>query len=755
MLPGLGSGSINARPMNQYQIVSQVRHLRYVCFVRDEYTHEALTALMQSLQQYWGGRYTPIIPVPATGISPGYVALLQHYDPDYVLCGPGVDVEAVKQLRCFSPVGYFDLNEKGYSKELRGVYALHLLTQFTPGLPVLVASGLDQVTSPLLPFYKLNFGLVSAAAFDEEITRSYRQVALTAENFASINQLLHEQPSILHSDLVRQNLHTVVLRTSVYQPYNVTELIVAKDRSATADLLYYWNRQLYECRSLLYCTVEELRELGRDRYFGAVLHNMSAYDQPIEVVSFSLNEAEVDVLLTDVLRPIARHRAFRYRAIAEFPLAIMDASGHLPHKSSESPTTQTLISDSGLIQLPMPSFSKNLHYYPQQWAVDLEISQRTDDYRNRLLFPLTTNCGSIVKGRKGRVRPGRDLSVLVASQGNEPAAVTVELPSFPQLLRQLIATPVLHGQATRTRFVDQRPHDDSNRLSAFLSIFNQDFALVREFFDDKFWVDVFEELCRSEALAGDAIGFEELVRRCQAALSQAGIKLSKATAINGGNLRQSLRRTVQELCGYGVLLPGFKLKCPRCSSIFWHPLNGAAQTVPCSGCLRDFSFPVEQPFAYKLNSVIKNSMFQSRFMRDGNLTVIRTLVSLHEQAHQSFGYSPQLNLYDSYRLGLNSAELDIIGLVDGQLIIGEAKHSGSAFMANDLKPLRSLVEAAKIICPDRLILACYEDSNSELAQAKTTVLDLFGHWAYQPVVTTLLLPDPSYFYLRGHRYFLD
>lgn len=79
-----------------------------------------------------------------------------------------------------------------------------------------------------------------------------------------------------------------------------------------------------------------------------------------------------------------------------------------------------------------------------------------------------------------------------------------------------------HGELTHTRFLDQGPHDGSNRLASFMSILNQDFTLVEEFFDDKFWVDTFEKLCTSEALAGDAFAFEDLVSACREVFQQGG-----------------------------------------------------------------------------------------------------------------------------------------------------------------------------------------------------------------------------------------
>ncbi|MGI4737100.1 MAG: hypothetical protein ACRYG7_18170 [Janthinobacterium lividum] len=261
-----------------------------------------------------------------------------------------------------------------------------------------------------------------------------------------------------------------------------------------------------------------------------------------------------------------------------------------------------------------------------------------------------------------------------------------------------------------------------------MSIFNQDFTLVEEFFDDKFWVDTFEKLCTSEVLAGDAFAFEDLVSACRELFQQGGAALGarEATHRNEDNLRLGLRRTVQELCGYGALLPGFILKCPRCSSIAWYPLKGAAEQVECSGCQRNFAFPAEQPFAYRLNSVVKNNMFQSRRTRDGNLTVIRTLALLHARARQSFGYSPQVNLYDSFHSGRPCSELDIAAQVDGQLIIGEAKHSSAAFFTDNSKSLRSLVEVAKQIYPDQVILACYEDQYGKMARAEQALIHLFN-----------------------------
>lgn len=742
--------------MNQYQVTTRARHLRYLCFVDGEYSYAALFSLMVNCLRKWGGRYIPIVPVYDNAITENYLELLKHYDPDYVLYSAGVAEEVLKKLRLFNPLGYFALDNSGHSNEFSGVYALHLLSEFDQDSKVLVSAGLSNLESPLLDFYKLNFGLVTATYMgDDAIMKRFQKIEINAESFAALNEIIHRQQPILRSRLARRNPNTPILRAAPYQPYDITELVIARDKESTLDLLYFWNRQLFECKNVLYCTADELTRLCQDQFFGGVLYDLSSYDHSIQVVSQTLSQAEVESLLVDVLRPIAFHRTFQYRATPVFPFGIQDAHGHTNQESNEKTTIQTLVSENGLLQLPLPSFFAHLSPHAEKWAVDLGISRNTSDYRNRLMFPLTTDSGFIVKQYKGRANLGRELSIVVPGSMNSGLDATVEIPSFPKLLRQLVMMPVVHGTMTRSRFQDLGPHDSSNRLAAFLRIFNNDFSLVEEFFADKFWVDSFEQLCISEKVAGEAIAFDEIVATCIAILRQRGVELGprEATFQNEANLRLGLRRTVQELCGYRTLLPGFKLKCTHCASTFWYPIKSANEVVNCTGCLEDFAFPIEQPFAYKLNNVIRNNIFQSKTQRDGNLTVIRTLASLHARARHSSGYSPQVNLYEDLTTNRPGAELDIAALVDGLFVIGEAKHSSAAFFQDNRKSLLSLVEVAKEVYPDQIILACYEDSHGKLARAEQFLAHHFNGWEYKPEIKTLLISSPDYFNLTGYRYF--
>jgi hypothetical protein len=742
--------------MNQYQITTRPRHLRYVCFVDSQIGHELLLALMANCQRMWGGRYTPIVPVHDNVVSDGYLGLLKHYDPDYVLCSAGVDKEAIQNLRLFNPLGYFDIDDRGGSDEFSGVYALHLVSQFDQGTKILFSEGISNLEHPLLDFYKLNFDVIRYTyAGDDEITKHLQPIKLTEENFATLNQTLHQQKPIYRSKLARINTDIPDLQAVDYLHYDLTEIVVARDKDSIVDLLYFWNRLLFQGRNALYLTVEELVLLCNDQFFGGVLYDMSTYEHPIEVVSLTLTKTEIEDLITNSLRPISFHRAFRHRDIASFPFEVRGASGYRARDSKERATNHTLMTEKGLVHLPLPSFLSDITNGTGKWAVDMEISQSVADHRNQLLFPLTARSESIERQYKGRVRLDRQLSLVVPDYRYNTLDARLEIPSFPSLLRQLVMMPVIHGTMIHTKLRDLGPHDSSNRLAAFLRIFNNDFDVIWSFFSDKFWVDTFEKLAISGKVAGDAITFDELVTNCVATLRNLGIELGprESTIQNEGNLRLGLRRTVQELCDYRALLTGFKLKCSHCASIFWYPLKNTAELVNCFGCLQDFVFFVEQPFAYKLNDIIKNNLFQSQTQRDGNLTVIRALANLHSRARNGFGYSTQVNLYDNTTTYKPVSDLDIAALVDGKLVIGEAKHSSKLFFQDNRKSLLSLIEAAKEIHPDELMLVCYEDEHDKLNRASQFLAHYFRNEIYKPTITTLLIEKPTYFHLSSYRYF--
>jgi len=742
--------------MKQYQIISRPRHIRYVYFIDAQYSYDKLFDLICVNQSIWGGRFNPIIPVDKNLISEKYITLLKNYDPDYVFYSEGINLEIIKKLGVFNPCEYLKLDEEYRNNNIDGVNSLYFLSKFDKSTNIILTQGLSNTYSPLLSFYKLNYGIENdSLAYEYEIGKYCSQIIINPDNYKSLNEIMFKNKTIIRSKLCRNGINTKILRSQASVSYTDFEIVIAKDKSSTADLLYYWNRLLYEGLNTLYLTVEELEILSKDKYFGYNLFDLS-HDQPINVVSNTLTKEEINDLISTKLNPIAYIRTYKFKNISDFPYDVSDANGLFARNFGETTNTQTLITDNGLFYLPKLSYTDEVRFYGQRWAIDIKIKKVGENsYRNEILFPLTTETRYIIKGVSGRVNENRDISIYIHNQQNTTDNLEISIPEFKNLARQLISFPVIDGKITNTKYIQVGLHDASNKLSAFIKSFDFDFSTIEDFFTDTFWVGIFEELITSQKNCGDSISFEEIKSKCIVVLNQSGIELGKReeTNYNEENLVFGLKETLKELCYYRVFLKGFKLKCPRCSSKFWYPINNINENVTCFGCLEDFRLPIEPYFAYKLNDLIKINIFQSPKSRDGNLTVIRTLALICDQSRRSFEYAPQINLFDNMDTNKPCSDVDIICISDGKLIIGEAKHNSNEFSANSNKSLISLTELAKNIRPDIVVLSCYEDTKGKLEKAKQALLHYLNGWEHIPEIKTILLSSPDIRNVRGRRYF--
>jgi hypothetical protein len=748
--------------MEQFQITSKPRHLRHVFFVDENSPYESLLSLIQLNQKGWGGRYNPIVPVKDNIISDRWKEILKYYDPDYVYYSKEVDPEIIKKLRIFNPTAYCNLDDQPRWTDVKGVSSFFLLSEFHVKSRIILTTETWKTKSPLLSYYKTNFGLeTDLIGHEVELSKDYDRKIVGEEDFKLLNKYIAELKPLNLAHLSRRILNTVILRSKNYTGYFPFEIVIAKDNSSNDDLFYFWNRMLFELRNIIYITLEELNLLCEDEYFGQVLYDMDSGNE-ILVTSQSFSKDELQDIIDNKLRKTKVNKRFENGRKESFPFEVMDANSLFGRHYGEAATVQTVHSREGLLHVPKLSFSNKLGINPKGWALDIQGKNANDDYRNNLELPLTTETHYIIKGIKGRINRQRNISVFISTNQNASETLEFSWPEFTDLVRQLISSPVIDGETMDTKYRASRSHDASNRLTAFLKTFHNDFSTIDDFFIDKFWVSLFEELSTSKKAVGDSILLKDIIAKCKKELAIKGtVELDENGILKGKkgqtfkneeNLELGLKSTIDSLCDYRVFLKGFNLKCNHCSSQFWYHINEVKDSISCKGCLDDFQFPVEPNFAYKLNDLIKNNIFQSNGLRDGNLTVIRTLVSMHRRSMHSFEWCPQLNLYKDHE-SKPCGDLDIVCLVDGKFIIGEAKHDSKLFSEDKSKALVSMAEIAKAIRPDKIILSCYEDSHNRLEKAKRTLIRIFDKWEYLPEIETLKLYSPSDFHLGNYRYF--
>ncbi|MCL7987067.1 hypothetical protein M8998_03825 [Sphingobacterium sp. lm-10] len=639
-------------------------------------------------------------------------------------------------------------------ENITGVNTFFFLTDYDASAKVLLPEMVWPEDRILPKFYELNFGLSDMPYHHEyEMSKKKIQLVIDNERLAELNKIIHLEKPVNLVSLAKKNVNTHILRNLRHAKFNDCELVVARSDEQADDLLYYWNRGLYEHKNIVYVTVDQLKEFSKDKFFGGVLYDMKG-DSSIHVVSTSLNQKEIEELIENLLRPIAFNTNFQYYDISAFPYEVLDRNGLFERDYGESVTTQTLVSDNGRVHVPKLSFGGTPVYLEQTYVLDLKISQDFESGQQPVLFPLTTESQYIVKEIRGRVTLSRNLSIFLNSQQNQTDYFKISIPSFDKLVRQLICSPVIHGEYSKNKIEDIGPHDASNRLRAFIKSFNGQLEEINYFFSDKFWVDIFVELSTSEKVTGDSLTFDEILIKALAIYAQQKLKFVDRSQgwFNLENLTLGLKQTLTELTGYQVFFKGFKLKCANCSSTFWYHVNEVRELVNCRGCLRDFNLPVEPQFAYKLNDLIKNNIFTTKTSRDGNLTVIRALAAL-SNGLGSFQFSPQLNLYDDVHSNKPCGDLDIVINDIGKFVIGEAKHHSKGFFDDSMKSLKSLADIAEMIFPDQIVLACSEDEKNKLQNACKSLEKLIKHFPHKPKIEPLLLSQPDYWHIKSHRYF--
>ena len=746
--------------MERFQVKATSRHIRHVFFIDTSCGYEKLLSLIHANLKLWGGRFNPIVLMEGDMVSDAWQSVLKFYDPDYVYYSEKVDPDVIKGLRIFNPIKYLCLDDA--SNSIGGLNSFHFLSNFNDSDNLILTHNTWEKDDSLLEYYETNFGLVSGLYdIEDKLSGRLKRKFVGADEFDHLHRLFRELKPINQCALSKEKISTAVLRSENYGWNNQFEIVVAKDKSSTSDLLYFWNRMLFELRSIVYVTVEQLETLSQDEHFAPMLGDLD-YEKTIVVTSQSLNEQEIQQIIDVEFKRLKSLKRFEYRSSSNFPFEVMDDRGYRPQSSGEKSHVQELISNRGLLRLPKLSFAENISYNSQEWIVDIEVTQKKSGRHEELLFPLTTDINNVVQYQKGRVNKLRTLSILV-DETKILEALEMQIPNFETLSRQLITRPVIDGESQAVRFLELRNHDDSNRLRAFLGKFNFALQNIDEVFSDKNWVSIIEELAQSKKMAGDSITLDQVLKKCREALSDEGIVtldengliVGKKTEThkNDENLVHGVKNAIAELCDYGLLLMGFILKCQKCSSKFWYSINDSKEQVICKGCLDLFKMPIEPNFAYKLNDLVKNNMFHPDGSRAGNLTVIKTIVSMYNGSGRSFFYSPQVNVYDDYHSNRPCCELDILCIADGKLVIGEAKHNSRGFFEKGGASLDSLVEISRIIRPDKVILTCYEDPNDKLSKAKQGLIHRFNKWKYQPEIEAWQLHEPDNFHLESYRYF--
>jgi len=391
--------------------------------------------------------------------------------------------------------------------------------------------------------------------------------------------------------------------------------------------------------------------------------------------------------------------------------------------------------------------SANAAFMNQQWAVDLRIGRNSEPGFVRdhwwelprkwtLIRPFLTAGGSPAKvSRTGELR-------LYGSATSDARIVT--LPESDDAMLRYAFFPVPHCMQT----TDMRHHlptseqlrieysDKGRYLLGTVRLFNG-IGGAYTVLADRYWQSVLLGLSAPAQNRDDAT-HAEMLRRLKKKLKRGTVSSDKdwldlADAISkiapkllkapdgiisfrdllkarrhdikshpGENItynRNDLEESVERRAQSGVLNQGLQWRCWRCYHYNWTSLGATSQSLTCVVCGAATLFPPRVIWDFQINEFLANALREH-----GTLALIWCLGFLHRWARADFLYTAPLDVYVS---GLPSpyTDVDICCVLDGRLVIGEAKEKGRNF---DDTTIDKLARVARAISADVVLLACLE-----------------------------------------------
>ncbi|MEM4987497.1 hypothetical protein V8G57_08880 [Collimonas sp. H4R21] len=161
----------------------------------------------------------------------------------------------------------------------------------------------------------------------------------------------------------------------------------------------------------------------------------------------------------------------------------------------------------------------------------------------------------------------------------------------------------------------------------------------------------------------------------------------------------------------GAFYRGHEWSCRRCSHRNWIGIAELKEQMLCEVCRHGHQLPIDLELDFRLNE-----FFSTCLREHDTLTVAWALCALRQESRHSFIYSPQTMLFRTYPENPSresDRELDVVCIVDGKLLIGEAKVRVDLIRESDLADLAAAVTELQA---DTAILAALSGDSGLMEQ---------------------------------------
>ncbi len=774
ILPILKALSNNMSSAVKTYVKTLPRHYRLLIFVDSRISEKALRNVLQANLLNWGGRYNPVIPVYDNTISPAWLEVIRHFDPDFIYHSKNVDPTVIQKLEFFHPTEYIEMNDAATNISFPGVYINHLLHEevynnfYHQRLAILQHTGAFNMPLIARDFYRLNLGFMPLYAEDKKWLNRFMPVAVDEKNSADINQLIHDHKPYFKSLLSALHVDSVCLLPDDHYRAREFQWIVYEPANYFDDLIYFWNRQLFfEPSNKLWqviSTKAEITNLIADKWFAGLCSQLW-HNHKINIVSRSLPVAEFSAIATSA-HENCKHIQFPVMDIGIFPLEKFRA------KRLESSfftwTNNLVLDEKDFLRLPVLAFENGERIVNAEHCVDLVLERDTNDDQKEIQFPYHAVLHYLVY--KGKSRINKRHRVTIFPERNKQG-IEIEIPDDSSIilsvlqhrtqLRELIHLPVKYLAHS----------SDGQQLSAFFNLMDRNWHYVKEFIWNKFWLQVFRfdsELKDSAIKKGRGIFSQKDLENEVAGLFEkyrtdidSNLRQDEGLVVDEELVNNLIERDKQEVFVYhinedleflikrGGLFLGMKVKCKRCGSNKWYSLTELRDRFNCKGCGSEIIPGIKSKIYYRLSDIIINNLLNDSTRESkafhGNYVVMKTLLHLKAaaDARESFAWCPQLEYMTNDD---QSSDIDILAIQNGRLVIGEAKPKPSDF-SRTVKD--NIVWMANHLLPDKIILACNAGGKETTSRMEALAQEIHGRITQPHCEVITYVASPPWYQYTG------
>lgn len=471
-------------------VFSKGRNTRIAFLVDNDTPIALIKKIMTDNYRIWGGTYNPIIPVHDNVIEKKWVEMLGQIDPDIIYHSPTVNARKLQEngIKVYPRV-YITIPENSLLN-LPGVNPLTFIDHFFKynlaerhhvHLPYF-NPGFDHILKNLLA---LNFGVRELSIEDDEYLQVIRKHCIYEGNIEKALSETWSQIGFMQNLLCESYLGNEILQAERWQVEHF-ELIIYDEDNSFNDLIYYWNRRLYQNPSLKYRQIAvskaEFEQVANDPFFHNILSHNSGQDH-IYVTSRSLTEEELSTIIA-LCDTTSFRVALKIAPTADFPEKFTKAN----HFNQQYWIKTLLQANEGFINIREYPIGDHIRL-KGNFEIDIRINNSGSWQHSAFRFPYHTLLRKNISDVPARVNSYNALSFQVDSSLR---GIDLQLPPIAEMLRSRVQIRDIAGQIKLPQGLKQCPQSDAGLLlSAFMELFNNDWFFVRQFALDKFWLKIF------------------------------------------------------------------------------------------------------------------------------------------------------------------------------------------------------------------------------------------------------------------------